>query len=145
MYNETQSSITEPIRQARRETRLLIWRKTMSEFTLYHNPRCSKSRQTLELLQQHGIDPDIVLYLENPPTKKQLKELLKKLGIKPRDLVRRGEDEYKVLHLADVAVGDEALLDAMIEHPKLIERPIVVRGERACLGRPPENVLELLD
>jgi arsenate reductase len=117
----------------------------MSEFTIYHNPRCSKSRQTLELLQRRGVDPDVVLYLEQPPTQKQLRDLLKKLGIKPRDLLRRGEEEYKTLHLDDSTLSDEELLAAMNEHPKLIERPIVVRGERARLGRPPENVLELLD
>lgn len=115
----------------------------MSDFTIYHNPRCSKSRQTLELLQARGIEPDVVLYLEQPPTKKLLKELLKKLNISARDLLRRGEEEYKALNLADTSLNDEDLLAAMIAHPKLIERPIVVRGERACLGRPPENILEL--
>lgn len=117
----------------------------MSDFTIYHNPRCSKSRQTLELLQQNGIEPDVVLYLEVPPTKKQLKELVKKLGINARDLLRSGEEEYKTLNLADSKLSDDELLVAMSAHPKLIERPIVVHGDRARLGRPPENVLELLD
>jgi len=117
----------------------------MSDFTIYHNPRCSKSRQTLELLQQRGIEPEIVLYLEQPPTKKVLKDLVKKLSIDARDLLRRSEEEYKALNLADANLSDDELLAAMIAHPKLIERPIVVRGEHARLGRPPENVLELLD
>ncbi len=116
----------------------------MSDFTIYHNPRCSKSRQTLELLQQRGIEPDIVLYLEKPPTQKLLKELIGKLGIEPRALLRRGEEEYKALNLADTSLGDDELIAAMSAHPKLIERPIVVRGAQARLGRPPENVLELL-
>lgn len=117
----------------------------MSDFTIYHNPRCSKSRQTLELLQQRGIEPEVVLYLERPPTKKLLKELVKKLNIGVRDLLRRGEEEYKTLNLADTNLSDDALLSAMIAHPKLIERPIVVCGEHARLGRPPENVLELFN
>ena len=117
----------------------------MSDFTIYHNPRCSKSRQTLALLQQHGIEPDVVLYLEQPPTKKQLKELLQKLGIAARDLLRRSEEEYKALGLGELDLSEAKLIDAMHAHPQLIERPIVVRGSRARLGRPPENVLELLD
>lgn len=117
----------------------------MSEFTIYHNPRCSKSRQTLELLQQRGIEPDIVLYLEQAPSKKTLKALLQKLGISARDLLRRGEEQYKVLGLGEAAVSEAQLIDAMHAHPQLIERPIVVRGDRARLGRPPENILELLD
>jgi arsenate reductase len=117
----------------------------MSDVTIYHNPRCSKSRQTLELLQQRGIEPRVVLYLEQPPTKKQLKELVSKLGIEARDLLRRGEEEYKAFNLADPNLSDSDLLAAMSDHPKLIERPIVVRGESARLGRPPENVLELFD
>ena len=117
----------------------------MSDFTIYHNPRCSKSRQTLELLQQRGVEPEIVLYLEQPPTKKLLKDLVKKLNIHARDLLRRGEEEYKALNLVDANLSDDELLAAMSAHPKLIERPIVVRGESARLGRPPENVLELFD
>jgi arsenate reductase len=116
----------------------------MSEITIYHNPRCSKSRQTLQLLEAHGVTPNIVLYLENPLSKKQLQDLLKKLGIDARALLRKGEDEYKQLNLAAANLSEAALLDAMVAHPKLIERPIVVRGARAVLGRPPENVLELL-
>jgi arsenate reductase len=117
----------------------------MSEFTIFHNPRCSKSRQALQLLEQHGVAPEIVLYLEQPPSKLLLKQLLGKLGVSARDLLRKGEDEYRELGLADTALSEAALLEAMHTHPKLIERPIVVKGERAVLGRPPENVLELLD
>ena len=116
----------------------------MSEYTIYHNPRCSKSRQTLALLEENGVTPAVVLYLESPPTAGELKALLGKLGIAPRALLRKGEDDYKALGLADDSLGEDALVDAMASHPKLIERPIVVRGDRAVLGRPPENVLELL-
>lgn len=116
----------------------------MSEYTIYHNPRCSKSRTTLALLQERGIEPEVVLYLQTPPDVGTLRSLLDKLGKSPAELVRTGEAEFKALGLArDSDSG--ALLEAMASHPKLIERPIVVRGERAVLGRPPENVLELLD
>jgi arsenate reductase (glutaredoxin) len=111
---------------------------------IYHNPRCSKSRQTLQLLQEHGVEPEIVLYLEQPPTKKQLQELLKKLGIGARELLRKSEDEYRQLGLDDPALSEAAIVAALAAHPKLIERPIVVKGARAVLGRPPENVLQLL-
>lgn len=119
-----------------------IVHKTM--ITLYHNPRCSKSRQTLALLEERGIEPDIVLYLESPPNAATLKGLLKKLGIGPRDLLRKGEDAYRENNLADPSLTDKQLIDAMVQHPKLIERPIVINGERAALGRPPEAVLEIL-
>ncbi len=116
----------------------------MTGFTIYHNPRCSKSRQTLELLRQYGIEPEVVLYLEHPPSVKTLKELVGKLGIAPRALLRKGEEEYKLAGLDDATLSDSAVLSALHAHPKLIERPIVVKGERAVLGRPPENVLQLL-
>jgi arsenate reductase len=116
----------------------------MSDITIYHNPRCSKSRQTLQLLQEHGVEPDIVLYLEQPPTKKQLRELLQKLGIDARALLRKGEEAYKSNGLGDPGLSEDALLAAMIAHPQLIERPIVVKGAHAVLGRPPENALQLL-
>ncbi len=116
----------------------------MSKFTIYHNPRCSKSRQTLALLEENGVTPDIVLYLETPPSARELKELLGKLGIEARALLRKGEEAYKSEGLADSGLDDDALVAAMVAHPKLIERPIVVCGERAVLGRPPENVLDLL-
>lgn len=116
----------------------------MSQYTIYHNPRCSKSRQTLALLQEHGVEPDIVLYLESPPDVAALQALIDKLGIDVRSLLRKGEADYKALGLADKSLGDADLMAAMCSHPKLIERPIVVKGNRAVLGRPPENVLELL-
>ena len=116
----------------------------MAEFRIFHNPRCSKSRQTLALLEQHGVAPEVVLYLDTPPNRDELEALLRKLGKSPQEVVRRGEDEYKAAGL-DRSSSDEAVVSAMVKHPRLIERPIVVRGDRAVLGRPPENVLELLD
>lgn len=111
---------------------------------LYHNTRCSKSRGALELLGAHGITPEIVYYLETPPTADDLRALLAMLGVPARALLRTGETEYAELGLADTALGDEALIDAMATHPRLIERPIFVHGGRAVMGRPPERVLELL-
>jgi arsenate reductase len=116
----------------------------MSAFTIYHNPRCSKSRKTLALLEENGENPKVVLYLETAPGASELKELLKKLGMKAGQLVRRGEDDYKASGL-DRDSSDEKVLAAMAKYPKLIERPIVVRGSKAVLGRPPENVLALID
>ncbi|MCA0894886.1 arsenate reductase (glutaredoxin) [Microbulbifer agarilyticus] len=113
-------------------------------WTIYHNPRCSKSRQTLQLLQENNIEPEIVLYLETPPDAAALKTILGKLGIAPRDLLRKGEDAYKELNLKDTSHSEDDLIDAMVSHPKLIERPIVVKDDKAVLGRPPENVLELI-
>jgi len=115
----------------------------MAEVTIYHNPRCSKSRQTLALLAESGVAANVVEYLKTPPDAKTLDELLHKLGLEPRELMRTKEDEYAALGLA--AVTDRAqLLQAMVEHPILIERPIVVKGSQARLGRPPEQVLALL-
>jgi arsenate reductase len=111
---------------------------------IYHNPRCSKSRQTLSILQEHGIQPQIIEYLQHPPSKAQLEKILSLLGIRPRDLIRKKEPEYKQNHLDDPQLSNEQLMEAMIQHPKLIERPIVVSGDKAVLGRPPENVLEIL-
>lgn len=116
----------------------------MSTYTIYHNPRCSKSRATLELLQEHGVQPKIVLYLETPPDKAEISKLLKKLGISAAQLVRRGEDDYKAAGL-NANSSEQELVAAMAKFPKLIERPIVVHGNEAALGRPPENVLALLD
>lgn len=112
--------------------------------TIYHNPRCSKSRQTLALLEEKGVEPEVVLYLETPPDAATLRDLLARLGKSPRELMRKGEAAYKENGLADPALSDEELIEAMVRHPKLIERPIVVNGERAALGRPPENVLDIL-
>lgn len=116
----------------------------MSAYTIYHNPRCSKSRNTLALLEENGINPKVVLYLETPPDAGQLKGLLAKLGISAAELVRRGEADYKACGLSRDS-SEEELIAAMAQYPKLIERPIVVKGKRAVLGRPPENVLGLID
>ena len=116
----------------------------MADITIYHNPRCSKSRQTLELLQENNISPEIILYLENPPTKSDLKSLLGKLGMTARQLLRSSEDAYKSQGLANKSLTDDQLLDAMLAEPKLIQRPIVVNGDKAALGRPPENVLDII-
>ncbi|RYY02475.1 MAG: arsenate reductase (glutaredoxin) [Gammaproteobacteria bacterium] len=112
--------------------------------TLYHNPRCSKSREALALLQTNGCDPDIVLYLETLPTAKQLKQLLATLGISARQLLRKTEDAYKELHLDDEKLSEAALIKAMVTNPKLIERPIFINGDKAVIGRPPENVLQII-
>jgi arsenate reductase len=111
---------------------------------IYHNPRCSKSRQTLQLLKDNNIEPEIVKYLETPPTREELEQILVLLGLEPRELMRRGEKEYKALGLDDPNLTRDQLIDAMIEHPRLIERPIVLKDGKAALGRPPENVLEIL-
>ncbi|MEZ5571946.1 MAG: arsenate reductase (glutaredoxin) [Halioglobus sp.] len=116
----------------------------MSTVTIYHNPRCSKSRKTLALLQENGVQPTIVLYLETPPDKAEITKLLKKLRMTAGQLVRRGEDDYKTSGLNGDS-SDDQMVAAMAKYPKLIERPIVVRGNSAVLGRPPENVLALID
>lgn len=116
----------------------------MADFTIYHNPRCSKSRQTLALLEENGETPEIVLYLQSPPAEADLRALLEKLGLEPRELMRKGEAIYKDKGLADANLSDGQLIAAMVAHPVLIERPVVVKGDRAVLGRPPENVLDLL-
>ena len=116
----------------------------MSDYTIYHNPRCSKSRQTLALLEEKNIAPEIVEYLQNPPDTQTLAQILNMLGLKPRDLMRRKEAAYAENNLADDTLSDNALIQAMIDHPILIERPIVISDGRAVLGRPPENVLELI-
>lgn len=112
--------------------------------TIYHNPRCSKSRQTLALLEDRGIAPVVVEYLADAPSQDELRDVLVKLGKRPRDIMRRGEAVYKELGLADTDLSDDALITAMAAHPILIERPIVIAGEKAALGRPPEAVLEIL-
>lgn len=117
----------------------------MKEVTIYHNPRCTKSRETLALLEQHGIKPQVVLYLDTPPSVATLKELLQQLGFSDaRQLMRTKEDLYKILNLEDKALTQDQLLQAMSENPKLIERPIVVYQGKARIGRPPEQVLEIL-
>ena len=116
----------------------------MSEVVIYHNPRCSKSRQTLNLLKGRGIEPRIVEYLKTPPDEQTLSDILQMLGIQPADLIRTKEDEFSELGLKEKLTDPTALIRAMTEHPILIERPIVINGDRARLGRPPEGVLEIL-
>jgi len=112
--------------------------------TIYHNPRCSKSRATLALLEEKGVTPKIVTYLDTPPSAAELDAILKALGKDPRELMRKGEEPYKGLNLADEGLSRDALIKAMVENPILIERPIVVNGNKAAVGRPPESVLEIL-
>ena len=112
--------------------------------TIYHNPRCSKSRETLSLLRDQGVEPEIVEYLKDPPNAQVLSDLLTQLGLEPRALMRRKEAEYAELGLDDPALSRDALIEAMVTHPRLIERPIVVKGGKAALGRPPQAVLEIL-
>ena len=111
---------------------------------IYHNPRCSKSRDSLKLLEVHGIKPEIIEYLKTPPTVAELQDILQKLGMQPRELMRTKESEYRDNILDDPALSDEELIAAMIRIPKLIERPIVIINDKAVVGRPPENVLALL-
>mgnify|MGYP001438146292 CR=1 FL=1 len=112
--------------------------------TIYHNPKCSKSRQTLELLRSKGIKPVIIEYLKEPPDKTTLQMILRLLKLKPQDIMRKNEDIYKKLRLDRKDLGDDALISAMIKHPMLIERPIVLANGMAAIGRPPENILEIL-
>ena len=112
--------------------------------TILHNPRCSKSRQTLRLLKDRGVEPEIVEYLKTPPDAAELDRILDLLGLAPRDLMRRKEPAYRELCLADPALDRAALISAMTEHPILIERPIVLADGKAALGRPPERVLDIL-
>lgn len=118
--------------------------------TIYHNPRCSKSRQTLQLLRDKGVEPEIIEYLKTPPTVEQLAQILNDLEMQPRDLMRKKEAEYKEHNLADESLSDDELIAAMVAHPKLIERPIVIAEnviagkDKTVLGRPPENVLDLV-
>ncbi len=109
---------------------------------IWHNPRCSKSRETLQLLEQHNAS--VRLYLEDAPSADEIRAVLKKLGICARDLLRSGEDEYKTLNLADSSLTEDDLINAMVQAPRLIQRPIVIKGNKAAIGRPPESVLEIL-
>ena len=116
----------------------------MSDFIIYHNPRCSKSRQTLEILNKQNVNTEIVLYLETPPSAEEVTSILQKLGLSSRDIIRKGEEEYKLLNIKDQSLTENELISFMSENPKLIERPIVVKDDKAIIGRPPENVLSLL-
>ena len=116
----------------------------MAEIKIYHNPNCSKSRATLALLEENDVSPEIIYYLDTPPSRDELKSLLAKLGLGIRDLVRSSEAEFGELGLDNESLSEEIIFDYVTEHPKLMQRPIVVKGERAIIGRPPENVLELI-
>jgi len=117
----------------------------MSDSTIiYHNPRCSKSRATLELLTEKGIEAKVVKYLDTPPDKAMLTDILDMLGLEPRQIMRKGEQEYKDNNLADESLSRDRLIDAMLKYPKLIERPIVVRNGKAAIGRPIQNIIDIL-
>ncbi len=116
----------------------------MNDVRIYHNPRCSKSRATLELLDKHGIKPEVIKYLETPPSAEEIDHILRLLKLEPRQLMRPTEAEYVDLNLSDNSLSRKQLIDAMVEHPRLIQRPIVLTNGKAALGRPPENVLEIL-
>ncbi len=111
---------------------------------IYHNPRCTKSRQTLQLLKDRGIEPEVIEYLKTPPSPAELTNILDKLGMEPRDLMRKQEVEYKANGLDNKDLDKQSLIDGMASHPILIERPIVVANDKAAIGRPPENVLSIL-
>lgn len=114
-------------------------------YTIYHNPRCSKSRQTLALLKENSIEATVIEYLKNPPSTAELAEILQKLGKSPRDIIRTKEALYKEQGVNDQSLSDQQILEKLHEFPKLIERPIVVCGDKAVIGRPPENVLALIN
>ncbi len=116
----------------------------MSNVRIYHNPRCSKSRATLELLHERGIEPDVVEYLSAPPEAAELDRILRLLDLQPRQLMRPTEAEYTELNLADNSLTRSQLIAAMVEHPRLIQRPIVLANGKAAIGRPPESVLDIL-
>ncbi|MEQ1557386.1 MAG: arsenate reductase (glutaredoxin) [Methyloglobulus sp.] len=111
---------------------------------IYHNPRCTKSRQTLQLLKDKGIEPDIIEYLKTPPSAEELADILQKLGMEPRDLMRKSEGEYKANNLDNPTLDRLVLINGMVANPILIERPIVIANSKAVIGRPPENVLSIL-
>ena len=113
-------------------------------FTIFHNPRCSKSRNTLNLLKENGIEPDIRLYVIDPPSSDEIQDIIDKLHIRPKDLLRKGESVFKELNLNQQEDRTDVIIQIMSENPILIERPIVIRGEKAIIGRPPENVLSLI-
>ena len=116
----------------------------MREFTIYHNPRCSKSRQTLQILRDRGIEPNIVEYLKTPLKKDELKKISTSLGLRPKDFTRKNESEFKEKSLVNHLENDDKMFELMAAYPKIIERPIVVFEDKAVLGRPPENVLKLI-
>ncbi len=111
--------------------------------TIYHNPRCSKSRQTLALLQEHGVQPEIIEYLNTPPSEPELNRILNMLGKEPIELMRKGEEEFKA-HIKDKSLSRSEAIALMVAYPMMIERPIVINGDRAAVGRPPESVLTII-
>ncbi len=111
---------------------------------IYHNPRCSKSRQTLQLIQEQGVEPEIIEYLKNPPSFEELDDILSKLNYNPRQLMRKNEAEYKATGMDNPDLGRNDLIKGMVASPKLIERPVVLANDKAAVGRPPENVLDIL-
>ena len=115
------------------------------DWVIWHNPRCSKSREALKLLEGAGILPLIIEYLKNPPEVSEIKRVLGILNRRPRDLTRKKEEPFKALGLGDSAVSDDAVIEAMAQNPILIERPVVIHGDQAAVGRPPEAVLELIN
>ncbi len=117
---------------------------SMDDVTIWHNTSCSKSRGALDLLRERGIEPTVFDYVARPPSEAELREMLTRLGLGPRDLVRKGEEAYARLGLDDPGLSDDELIAAMVAEPILIERPIVLVGDRAVVGRPPERVLDLL-
>ncbi len=117
----------------------------MEKVTVFHNPRCSKSRAVLALLEENDISPEIVYYLETPLDSEALEEVLQKLGMHVRDVLRRSEPEFEALGLEDESLADEIVLDLLVKHPILLQRPIVIVGSHAIIGRPPENVLRFIE
>ena len=116
----------------------------MSKYTIFHNPRCSKSRQTLQILKDNECDTEIILYLETALDQSVLEDAIKKISLSPRELLRKGEQEFKDNDLKNKNLSDQEIIEFMVKHPKLIERPIVIKGNKAILGRPPENGLDLI-
>ena len=116
----------------------------MREFIIYHNPRCSKSRQTLQILRDKGIEPSIVEYLKTPLKKDELKKISTSLGFRPKEFVRKNESDFKERNLVNHLEDDDKMIEAMAAYPKIIERPIVVLKDKAVIGRPPDNVLKLI-
>ena len=116
----------------------------MKVITIYHNPRCSKSRQTLQLLRDNGVEPKIIEYLKIPLQKSELKNIAEMLGLRPKEFIRKNENDFKDNNLGEIIDDNEKIIEAMVSYPKIIERPIVVVGNVAVIGRPPENVLEIL-
>jgi arsenate reductase (glutaredoxin) len=123
---------------------LVLIRCTHLNVKIYHNPRCTKSRQTLQLLKERGVEPEVIEYLKTPPSIAELADILDKLGMEPRTLMRKKEAEYKANGLDNSALDKQALISGMVNHPILIERPIVIANGKAALGRPPETVLKIL-